>query len=135
LAVVGDRADRAGHVRAVPGAVAHRAASKIAVRTLLQGNPVARVLWIGVARVAVVSGERVRDEIVSADDAASQVDMGAMAGVNHSHDDVGIAGANVPGLRQVGFIIVSFFAMLLVCPPIYASYAAQKDDVPVLCAR
>jgi len=93
-----------------PCAVGHRTTREVTARTL---STVARILRIRVTAIPVVGDKWVWDEVISTDDAAGQINMGTMAGVNHSHDNAGIAGANVPGLRQVGFIVVSFF--LLCC--------------------
>ena len=94
-AVVGDRRDGAGHVRAVPAARFGRAAGA----AFAGGDPVARILRIAVAPAAVVGGGRVGNEVVAGQDVRRQVGVRPVAGVDHRHDDAG-AGGLLPRVRQ-----------------------------------
>ena len=102
-AVVGDRADQADRLRAVPRARTDgvRAVGRVAVDVGL-GHPVAGVRGVGVAAVAVVGDRRVVDHVVSGQQVAAVRDalevrmLEAHAGIEHRDDDRRVAGGDAP---------------------------------------
>src|SRR5690606_21754868 len=77
-AVVGGRADGAGHVRAVPAAVLGDAEDVAFARM-----PVARIVGIGIAAVAIDAHLGVDDEVVAGDVLADQFGVRRAAGIEH----------------------------------------------------
>ncbi len=98
-AVVGGFGNRAGHVRAVPAAVAgHREQPAVAVF----GNPIAEVQCAGhtLGRGATRE-ERIGDEVVAGEQIAGQIRViGQDAGIQYRHYDA-FALRCFPGLRDV----------------------------------
>ncbi len=105
--------DDAGHRRAMPAAVRDRAAEQRSAHggRFSQGHPVAGVGWVGIAAVGVVRCRAARgavvlargygDKIVSTDQAAGQIVVRQLAGIEDGDDDAGAAGAHIPRHRHV----------------------------------
>lgn len=134
LAVVRDRGDGAGDVRAVPGGAGGGDA-----RAALVG----RVVVAGVGRVAVtavaVDGDRgVGDEVVAADDVRREVGVGDVAGVDDGDGDTA-AGRSRPGARHVhagrGLVEVPLLGVLGVVRVGLRLVEAVRHDVGDLWVR
>ena len=100
-AVVGGRADDAGHLRAVPRTGADFAVGEGGGGTVGGRDPVARVAGVAVAPVAVVRDRSIADHVVAGQQLAGQVGVvEAHAGVEHGHHDRR-AQARVPGRNGI----------------------------------
>ena len=87
------------------GAAFEKAAHLGAFRT---GDPVAGIGWVRVAAVAVIGHLTCAYEIITGNDAAGTIEdiavdvgMREESGINYGHDDIGVAGRDIPGARQI----------------------------------
>lgn len=87
-AIVALGADGAGDMGAMP-------------RTERFPPAVALIMGIGVAAIPVVGDKGIGDKVIAWRHAPGQVNMVQLAGIQHSHHQIGVAGGNIPGAGQV----------------------------------